>query len=401
MTKIMTTILALVMVLLDWIAYRRLKRENVGKISRYSFCSVILLSYVVILAVPVFMYAVITPDNGTSMMKFSMAILTGYLFFAVCRMLLYAFWLPTRRKVFKRIGIVASSLLMMIFLYSAFVTRTDYRINNVRLGFDNLPESFDGFKIAFISDVHVGSMWDAEAELEKLSGVISSTEADVVLFGGDMVNLHHSELTAPVLAQLARIKGRQGSFAVMGNHDTGKYIKGAENAFYEQNRESLADGLSSAGWILLRDSTVYIKNGNDSIAITGIDYSDELLAYKHSFRAIEGFDVSGIYDDVPDETFNITLSHLPQLWHTLCEGGYSDLTLSGHIHAMQMKFAGLSPAAFLCDEWSGLYERPEGKLYINDGIGSVGFFARIGARPEVTLIELKSENGKVKACAGE
>ena len=261
MTKIMTTILALVMVLLDWIAYRRLKRENVGKISRYSFCIVILLSYVVILAVPVFMYAVITPDNGTSMMKFSMAILTGYLFFAVCRMLLYAFWLPTRRKLFKRIGIVASSLLMMIFLYSAFVTRTDYRINNVRLGFDNLPESFDGFKIAFISDVHVGSMWDAEAELEELSGVISSTEADVVLFGGDMVNLHHSELTAQVLARLARIKGCQGSFAVMGNHDTGKYIKGAENAFYEQNRKSLAAGLSSAGWILLRDSTVYIKNG--------------------------------------------------------------------------------------------------------------------------------------------
>ena len=72
-----------------------------------------------------------------------------------------------------------------------------------------------------------------------------------------------------------------------------------------------------------------------------------------------------------------------------------DLILSGHIHAMQMNFAGLSPAAFLCDEWSGLYECPEGKLYINDGIGSVGFFARIGARPEVTLIELKSENGKV------
>ena len=102
-----------------------------------------------------------------------------------------------------------------------------------------------------------------------------------------------------------------------------------------------------------------------------------------------GFDVSGIYENVPDSVFNITVSHLPQLWHSLCS--YSDLTLSGHIHAMQMKIAGISPAALMYDEWSGLYERAEGKLYINDGIGSVGFFARIGARPEVTVITLKSK----------
>ena len=79
------------------------------------------------------------------------------------------------------------------------------------------------------------------------------------------------------------------------------------------------------------------------------------------------------------------------MWYSLCDSGYGGLTLAGHIHAMQMKVASLSPAALVYDEWSGLYEREKGKLYINDGIGSVGFFARIGARPEVTLIELKSE----------
>ena len=56
---------------------------------------------------------------------------------------------------------------------------------------------------------------------------------------------------------------------------------------------------------------------------------------------------------------------------------------------MQMKIGPLSPAALMYDEWSGLYEGENGKLYINDGIGSVGFFARIGARPEVTVLELK------------
>jgi predicted MPP superfamily phosphohydrolase len=56
---------------------------------------------------------------------------------------------------------------------------------------------------------------------------------------------------------------------------------------------------------------------------------------------------------------------------------------------MQFNVMGFSPAMFMYDEWSGLYERDGKKLYINDGIGSVGFIARIGARPEITVIDLK------------
>lgn len=391
MTKILTTILALSMVLLDIIAYRRLKRMGAGKALRYSFGGVILLSYLVILLVPLFMFALIGPDNSHSMMKFSMAILTGYLFFSLSRMALYIFWLPTKSRKWMWTGVGVSSFLLLYFLYGALVTRTDYQVKEVELPFSNLPESFDGFKIAFISDIHIGSMWNPDAELEKLASVVNSTNADVVIFGGDLVNLHHSELTAPILDRLSVIKGRKGVFAVMGNHDTGSYVKGSTKEFRADNMASLVEDMSTAGWRYLRDNTVYIYNGTDSIAITGIDYSEKLQGYKHSFSAVDDFDVSHIYDNVPDGIFNITVSHLPQLWHSLCDKGYSDLTLSGHIHAMQMKVAGLSPAALVYDEWSGLYERPGGKLYINDGIGSVGFFARIGARPEVTVIKLKSE----------
>ena len=148
--------------------------------------------------------------------------------------------------------------------------------------------------------------------------------------------------------------------------------------------------MERAGWSVLRDSTVYICRDNDSIAVTGIDYGEKLLEYKHSMNAVKGVDLGSIYNNIPDNVFNITLSHLPQLWHSLYEGGYSDLTLSGHIHAMQFKIASFSPARFMYEEWSGLYENDKGKLYINDGIGCVGFFARIGARPEITIIELST-----------
>ena len=390
MTKILTLILALSMVLLDIIAYRRLNRICTSKAFKYSFAGVILFSYLLILLVPLFMFTLIGPDNSHSMMKFSMAILTGYLFFSVVRLMFYAFWLPTKSNRWMWTGIVVSSCLLLSFIYGAFVTRTDYEIKEVNLSFSKMPESFDGYKIAFISDIHIGSMWNPKAELEKLASVMELTDADVVLFGGDLLNIHHSELTPEISAIIARIKGKQGTFAVLGNHDTGAYIKGSTKDFREDNIASLVKSASAFGWTYLRDSTIYINNGKDSIAITGIDYSDELLGYKHSFTAIKDFNVRYIYDDISSDVFNITVSHLPQLWYTLCDGCYSDLTLAGHIHAMQIKVAGISPATFMYDEWSGLYERSEGKLYINDGIGSVGFFARIGARPEVTLINLES-----------
>ena len=392
MTKIITTILAIAIVVLDVIAYKRLKSMGAAKPVIYAFCSAVIFSYLLILLTPFFMFVFITPENSQFMMKFSMSILTCYLFFSVARLFLYAFWLPTKGKKWMWTGVGVSSLLFASFLYGAFVTRTDIEVKEVKTRFSNLPESFDGYRVAFISDIHIGSMWNAEAELGRLADSIGTVNADIVLFGGDLANMHHSELTPAVVERLSLIKGAQGTFAVLGNHDTGSYVNGSTKEFREQNKASLEQAAGSAGWVFLKDSTIYIKRGNDSIAITGIDYSEELLEYKHSMNSIDGFDVSAIYKDVPDTVFNITVSHLPQLWRSLCDGGYSDLTLAGHIHAMQMKIGQFSPAALMYDEWSGLYESENGKLYINDGIGSVGFFARLGARPEVTVLELKCES---------
>lgn len=389
MTKILTIILALAIVWLDFIAYKRLKSLAIDKRILYTFGGVILASYLLILLTPFFMFIFIDAGNSQWMMKFSMLILTLYLFFSVARLFAYAFWLPSKKRVWMKTGISVGTFLFLFFIYSAFVTRTDYKVNETSLSFDNVPEEFDGYRIAFISDIHIGSMWNAESELEELSKVIDEVNPDLVVFGGDLVNIHHSELTPEILSLIGRIKGNDGTFAILGNHDTGAYINGSTPESRASNVEMIESKIKGVGWTLLRDSTVYLNRGGSSIALTGIDYSEELLDYKHSLDAIDDFDVSHVYENVPDSIFNITVSHLPQLWHSLCDKGYSDLTLSGHIHAMQMKIAGISPAALMYDEWSGLYEREKGKLYINDGIGSVGFFARIGARPEVTVITLK------------
>ncbi len=391
MTIVITILLALAVIYLDYKAYRRILAEAARKSIKYTFIAIVAISYFAVLLTPIFMYFIIDEDNCSYMMKISMIFLTIYLLLSIPRLIFYIFWLPTRKRCWMWTGTALSSIVFITFLYSVFVTRTDYQVKHVEISYNNLPDSFNGYKLVFTSDIHTGSMIDPCGEISDVVSIINNLDADAVFFGGDIVNIHHSELSSPVLCELSRLKARDGIFMVLGNHDTGAYVKGSDKVQREENTAVLVTKMESAGWTVLRDSTEYICRGNDSIAITGIDYNEKLLKYKHSMDAIKGVELDAIYKNVPDSVFNITISHLPQLWHALCDGGYSDLTLSGHIHAMQFKIAGLSPAALMYDEWSGLYMREEGKLYINDGIGCVGYLARIGSRPEITVIELKCE----------
>lgn len=391
MTIAITIFIALLVIYLDYRAYRHISANTINKYLKYAFVSIISVSYLLILLTPLLMYFVINEENSDYVMKISMILLTAYLALSVPRLLFYFIWLPVRKKNCVWVASLLPTAVILFFLYSVFVTRTDYKLNSVTLYYDNLPTAFDGYRLAFISDIHIGSMIDAVDELNEIVETINSTGVDAVFFGGDIINVHHSELSEPILKELSRLKARDGVFMVLGNHDTGAYVKNSNLSTREANKAALSGKMSGAGWVLLRDSTVYIHCAADSIAVTGIDYNEELLKYKHSLDAVKGVSFERIYGNVNNSVFNITISHLPQLWHSLCDSGYSDLTLSGHIHAMQFKLGSISPAKLMYKEWSGLYEKEKGKLYINDGIGCVGFLARIGARPEITLIELRKK----------
>ena len=391
MTIVITILLALLVIFLDYKAYRRIGTYSLHSAVKYTFLSLVGLSYLLILLTPIFMYFIINENNCGYMMKISMIFLTIYFILSIPRLLFYLFWLPTKKTYWMWTGVGVASIALFTLLYSVLITRTNYQVKNISVAYKNLPVAFNGYKIVFISDIHTGSMIDAENDINEIAGIINNIGADIVLFGGDIINVHNSEISHSTLDEFLRVKAHDGVFMVLGNHDTGAYIKNSNKAKREANIAGLVDKMESAGWCVLRDSTVYIRRGNDSIAITGIDYNEKLLEYKHSMDAIKGVDLNSIYKNVPDSVFNITISHLPQLWYALCDGGYSDLTLSGHIHAMQIKLGSLSPAAFMYDEWSGLYKRDKGFLYINDGIGCVGYLARVGARPEITVIELIAE----------
>ena len=160
----------------------------------------------------------------------------------------------------------------------------------------------------------------------------------------------------------------------------------------QTNTAELIRKEEAMGWCVLDNRTVYLRCGGDSISLSGITCDRRLNRQRHD-RRLPDFDFGSTYRDVPASVFNITVSHIPQLWDEILDAGYGDLTLSGHVHGMQCKIRlfgrSYSPAQWMYERWSGRYEERGRTLYINDGIGCVGYPMRLGVKPEITLIELQ------------
>lgn len=371
---------ALLMVCGDYVAYKRYGRK-------ISLAVVLVAANSLPLLAAAMMW--LCGDNSQVIMAIDSWILTLYIALTLTRMALYFGLFICRNRW---VGIVAAAVVAVILLNGIINTRTNLTVKHVVIEHERIPRSFDGFKIAFFSDLHIGSMVRPEKELLQLVDKVNSLNADMVIFGGDMLHIRHTELSDTKSAILSRIKAPHGVYSVLGNHDTGTYIKDTSALTMDENVALFSAKIGQMGWMLLRDSTIYAVRGCDSIAVTGIDFTDALLEYKHSFSTPTNFSATEIFAQVPDSLFNIAVSHLPHLWHTIGGGNFAELTLSGHVHATQaaIDLLGyrLSPAMLMYKQWSGEYSEQGNHLYITDGVGCVGFNMRIGAVPEITLIEL-------------
>ena len=265
-------------------------------------------------------------------------------------------------------------------------------VNRVTIASDRLPEAFRGLRIVQFSDTHIGSMVNSRRELRALVDTINGLRPDLVVFSGDLVNIRYTELDQPAREILGAIRAPFGVVSTLGNHDVGIYVKDTVALPPEVNTARLIGLQREMGWNMLLDSTVYLHRGGDSISLSGVSFDRSMYRFRHTADVpIPGLEP--VYAGVPAELFNVTVSHLPQLRHNIADLGYGDLILAGHVHSMQIKMRigkrRFSPAQWFYDEWSGLYDNDGHRLYINDGIGYVGFPMRLGAYPEVTLFVLE------------
>ena len=389
MIGVIFIVIALLTAWADYRAYRKVSAPKLWQRIIYATT----LTLLNILPLILLSITAVAPDNSQTIMSIASWALTIYTIATLVRMSFYLGFLTIKSKKWALIvGGIFATIVFATLCNSLINTRTNLKIKRVAIKHASIPKSFDGFRIALFSDLHIASLISPEREITRLAESINKQDADMVIFAGDLLHIRHTELSATIASILSTIKARYGVYAVLGNHDTGVYIKDTLSLTKNENIARLNTKIGQIGWTMLRDSTIYAVRGRDSIAVTGIDFTDALLKYKHSFATPDNYSAESLFSSIPKEMFNIAVSHLPQLWHPISSGNFAELTLSGHIHATQVAVEmfgkRVSPAMLMYKEWSGLYSKDNNHLYITDGIGSVGFYLRIGARPELTIIEL-------------
>jgi len=292
------------------------------------------------------------------------------------------------KLIFPKLGSWLGVAVFILVFFGIFFQKNTAVIENYNIKTVNIPDAFDDYKIIHISDIHFGSTRNKQF-IETVIKKINALQPDLIVFTGDMINYHTYEVKDYV-DLMAMLQAKDGKFAVLGNHDFGDYLYCYDSLKRRELVNQLVILQKEMGFTNLRDSSIVIKKGNDSILLTGImNWSlPPYIKYGNPEKAINGF---------KDVNFKILLSHDPQHWqHQIKDSIQIDLTLSGHTHAMQMgiytMFLKWSPAQWKYKYWGGIYTENNKYLIVNKGLGVIGFYGRIGIRPEIGLIILKSAN---------
>lgn len=291
----------------------------------------------------------------------------------------------SRSTFLTRLGLGLAAIPFLGMIYGMIQGRFDFRVVHKQLSFPNLPEGFSGMKIVQISDAHLGSFFRNFDAVKEAFEMINALEPDLILFTGDMVNNYADEMEGwePYFSNL---KATFGKFAVLGNHDYGDYVTWASSEEKQANLNFLISTMENCGFRVLLNSHEKITRGHDVIDIIGVENwgHGEFSKYGNLEMAKHG----------TNAPFKVLMSHDPSHWDEQVRN-YTDidLTLSGHTHGMQfgIEVPGIkwSPAQYRYPRWGGLYKEGKQFLYVNRGIGYIGFPGRVGISPEITLLELQ------------
>lgn len=229
----------------------------------------------------------------------------------------------------------------------------------------DVPEAFEGFRIAFVSDLHYKSLLK-EQGLNNLVRLLIAQKADVLLMGGDYQE--GCEYVEPLFAALSRVKTPMGTYGVMGNND------------YERCHDEIVRTMKHYGMRVLEHEVDTLRKDGQQIIIAGVRNPFDLT---HN-------GVSPTLALSPKD-FVILLVHTPDYIEDVSVAN-TDLALAGHTHGGQVRVFGVAPVLnshygnrFL----TGLaYNTAKIPLIITNGIGTSQLPIRIGAPAEVVMITL-------------
>ncbi len=249
------------------------------------------------------------------------------------------------------------------------------RLERVRVPISRLPEEFRGFKIAMISDLHVG-LFSRLSRLRQFSRVALRENPDLFVVCGDITD-DDSFYIPKFLKGLDPLPETLPQFGILGNHD-----------IYADPVRTLAAFQGSPLRMMVNEG-LEIKRGNSSIWLAGVgDQGARPVNHSGDFSP----DFERALRDKPVGVPTVLLAHQPQGFQESIRRGV-ELTLSGHTHGGQfgLKALGWSLAKPLLRYDMGLFREGNSRLYVTTGTGYWVLPVRFGLSPEITLIELIPE----------
>ncbi|MDX1903230.1 MAG: metallophosphoesterase [Thermonemataceae bacterium] len=294
----------------------------------------------------------------------------------------------SRAKFLHQTALVAGALPFTTLSWGIISGAHDYQIRKKKIYLPNLPKSFEGFTIAQISDIHSGSFYNKVAVQGGVEMLLAQ-KPNAIFFTGDLINNHPDEVKdyVPVFSKL---KADFGVYSVMGNHDYGDYLFGVSQQERVRLRKQLHQAHKAMNWDLLLDEHRLIKEGNEHLAILGVQNWGTGGFPKYG-------NLSKTYAESPESAVKILLSHDPSHWDAQIRKDFKDidLTLAGHTHGMQfgIEYGDFkwSPVQYRYKQWADLYKEENQYLYVNRGFGYIGYLGRVGILPEITILTLTAK----------
>ena len=287
------------------------------------------------------------------------------------------------------VALVTALVPVALFAYGFFFGWRRIVVRKAVCESELLPQSFDGYRILQLSDLHIGTFLKNKSFIRKLVNVVNEQHADLIVFTGDLVNVRADEVR-PFVSDLSKMVSKDGVLSVMGNHDYCEYGQNHSEEYKKRNQNVLHYFERKMGWRLLDNEHVTIgrlrrangENISESIAVIGVENISKPPFPDYGNLAVA-------MGELPKGMFKVLLSHDPSHWRRgVLHKTDIALTLSGHTHAGQLKIGKFSPSKWAYNEWGGKYTEGNSMLYVSTGVGGTVPF-RFGAWPEINIITLK------------
>ncbi len=275
-------------------------------------------------------------------------------------------------------GIALSSM-----TYGILKGAYNYTVHKHKIKIPNLPDEFVGMKFAQISDLHVGSFLSLDPMKEAV-GIINDLDIEMVFFTGDLVN-DRAEEAVEYIDVFKEIKHKV--YSVMGNHDYPEYVYDKlDHKARKHNFDLMMDVQKKMDFDLLMNENRIIERNGKKLAIVGVEnWGGSFSKYGDMKQAMKGAE---------DADVKLLLSHDPSHWDLEVKKSYKDIDVmfAGHTHGMQFGIEAFgikfSPVQWKYKQWAGLYKEDNQQLYVNRGLGFIGYPGRVGISPEISVFEL-------------